>query len=258
VKLVDAPFQQIIDPIAGSLVFSAICSALPLILLFVLLGVFKVKAHKVALVSLLLSIVLALVGWQMPLGQTLSAVGAGAVYGMIPILWILINALWIFKLTVATPGSRCLGAPSVPLVMTCGSCRSLSPFASAPFSRPWPVAVVAGAVFAVAQFLTSNFLAVELVDVIAALATIAAVLVMLRFWQPCETNRLSAAATNAPSDNVRMLTGAVGNDGGLEVRAGASTAPSSFVVATSAIDAVPMKTTRPDARQVWTAIAPPI
>jgi len=55
-----------------------------------------------------------------------------------------------------------------------------------------------------------------------------------------------------------MLTGAVGNDGGLEVRAGASTAPSSFVVATSAIDAVPMKTTRPDARQVWTAIAPPI
>ena len=37
-------FQQILDPIAGSLVISALCAALPLVLLFVLLGVFKVKA----------------------------------------------------------------------------------------------------------------------------------------------------------------------------------------------------------------------
>lgn len=48
-------FQQILDPIAGSLVISALCAALPLVLLFVLLGVFKVKAPKAALASLALS-----------------------------------------------------------------------------------------------------------------------------------------------------------------------------------------------------------
>ncbi|TFB68462.1 L-lactate permease [Cryobacterium sp. Hz9] len=347
-KSVDAPFQQIIDPIAGSLVLSAICAALPLILLFVLLGVFKVKAHKAALASLLLSVVLALLGWQMPVGQTFSAVGAGAVYGMIPILWILINALWIFKLTVATPWFEVLGRTirsisddmrilsiliafcfgallealagfGAPVAITAAMllAAGMKPLKSAmvallantapvafgsvaapiialsgvtglpihdlasmigrqtPFmallvplvlvfivdgkrgvKQTWPVAVVAGVVFAVAQFFASNFLAVELVDVIAALATIAAVLVMLRFWQPCETIGLSTAAANAPSDDVRVRTGAVGNDGGLKVRAGASAAASSLVVATSPIDAAPVKTTRPEPRQVWTAIAP--
>ncbi|TFD72299.1 L-lactate permease [Cryobacterium gelidum] len=347
-KSVDAPFQQIIDPIAGSLVLSAICAALPLILLFVLLGVFKVKAHKAALASLLLSVVLALLGWQMPVGQTLSAVGAGAVYGMIPILWILINALWIFKLTVATPWFEVLGRTirsisddmrilsiliafcfgallealagfGAPVAITAAMllAAGMKPLKSAmvallantapvafgsvaapiialsgvtglpihdlasmigrqtPFmallvplvlvfivdgkrgvKQTWPVAVVAGVVFAVAQFFASNFLAVELVDVIAALATIAAVLVMLRFWQPCETIGLPTAAANAPSDDVRVRTGAVGDDGGLEVRAGASAAAASLVVATSPIDAAPVKTTRPEPRQVWTAIAP--
>ncbi|WP_255412633.1 L-lactate permease [Cryobacterium sp. Y62] len=122
--------------------------------------------------------------------------------------------------------------------------------------QTWPVAVVAGVVFAVAQFLASNFLAVELVDVIAALATIAAVLVMLRFWQPRETIGFSAAATNAPADDLQVLTGAADNGGALAVRAGTSTAASSFAVAASSIDAAPVKTTRPGARQVWTAVAP--
>jgi lactate permease len=48
----------------------------------------------------------------------------------------------------------------------------------------WPVAVAAGLVFAAAQFLVSNLHGPWLVDSLAALASIAAVLTVLRFWQP--------------------------------------------------------------------------
>ena len=104
-----AAFQQPLEPIAGSLAVSAILAALPLLLLFVLLGVFRMKAYQAALISLVLSIILAIVGWQMPVGQVLSATGLGAFYAIFPILWILINALWIYKLTVATPWFEVLG-----------------------------------------------------------------------------------------------------------------------------------------------------
>nr|WP_231700518.1 L-lactate permease [Arthrobacter sp. zg-Y750] len=88
---------------------SAILAALPLLLLFVMLGVFRMKAYQAALISLVLSILLAILGWRMPVGQVLSATGLGAFYAVFPILWILINALWIYKLTVATPWFEVLG-----------------------------------------------------------------------------------------------------------------------------------------------------
>ncbi|MFC9769199.1 L-lactate permease [Rhodococcus jostii] len=102
-------FQQPIDPIGGSLPVSALFAALPLVVLFVLLGAFRVKAPYAALAGMTLSIVLAIVGWHMPVTQALSATAAGALYGVVPILWILINALWIYKLTVATPWFDVLG-----------------------------------------------------------------------------------------------------------------------------------------------------
>jgi lactate permease len=96
-------FRQITDPIAGSLVLSALVAALPLIVLFLMIGVFRVKAPKAVFAALVLSIVLAVVGWKMPLGQALSGTAEGIVFGLFPILWILVNALWVYRLTVATP-----------------------------------------------------------------------------------------------------------------------------------------------------------
>ena len=52
--------------------------------------------------------------------------------------------------------------------------------------QTWPIAIVAGLTFGTAQFLTSNFVAVELTDVVASVATVCAVLCMLRFWKPAE------------------------------------------------------------------------
>ncbi|HOW00239.1 MAG TPA: L-lactate permease, partial [Rhodoglobus sp.] len=102
-------FQQDPDPIAASLLISALVAAIPIVLLFVLLGVFKVKAPFAALAALAVAIVLAIAGWRMPVVQTLSAAGAGIFYGIFPILWILVNALWVYKLTVATPWSEVFG-----------------------------------------------------------------------------------------------------------------------------------------------------
>jgi lactate permease len=102
-------FRQITDPIAGSLVLSAVVAALPLVVLFLMIGVFRVKAPKAVFAALLLSIVLAVAGWKMPLGQALSGTAEGIVFGLFPILWILVNALWVYRLTVATPWFEVLG-----------------------------------------------------------------------------------------------------------------------------------------------------
>lgn len=50
--------------------------------------------------------------------------------------------------------------------------------------QTWPVALVIGGAFAVAQFLSSNFFSVELTDIVAALTGLVAGIVFLRFWQP--------------------------------------------------------------------------
>jgi lactate permease len=103
-------FHQLIDPLNGSLALSAVLAALPLLLLFVMLGIFRTKAWKAAVASLVLSVILAIAVWQMPVGQALSATAEGAFYGVFPILWILINALWVYKLTVATRWFDVLGS----------------------------------------------------------------------------------------------------------------------------------------------------
>jgi lactate permease len=77
-------FEQIAAPVSGSLFLSALCAALPLIVLFALLGIFRVKAHQAALAGLLTAVTLALVVWRMPVGQTLGATTEGFVYGLIP------------------------------------------------------------------------------------------------------------------------------------------------------------------------------
>src|ERR1700710_2017631 len=95
-------YQQVLDPVADSLAWSAIVAALPLLLLFVLLGALKMTAWKASLISLAVSIVIAIVVYGMPVGQTRLAGSEGAAFGFFPILWIVINAIWVFQMTVAT------------------------------------------------------------------------------------------------------------------------------------------------------------
>jgi len=95
-------YEQILDPVADSLALSAVFAALPLLTLFVLLGVMKVKAWIAALVSLGVALVVAVAVYGMPLGQAVLSASEGATFGFFPILWIVINAIWVYNLTVAT------------------------------------------------------------------------------------------------------------------------------------------------------------
>ena len=95
-------FEQVLDPVGGSLGLSALCAALPLLTLFILLGVLRVKAWIAGLSGLAVAIVVAVVFFGMPVGQSLLAATEGAAFGFFPILWIVINAIWVYNLTVET------------------------------------------------------------------------------------------------------------------------------------------------------------
>ncbi len=95
-------FEQVIDPVGGSLGLSALCAALPLLTLFILLGVLRVKAWIAGLSGLAVAILVAVLLFGMPVGQSLLAATEGAAFGFFPILWIVINAIWVYNLTVET------------------------------------------------------------------------------------------------------------------------------------------------------------
>ncbi|WP_427917192.1 L-lactate permease [Streptomyces sp. cg40] len=95
-------YQQHFDPVLGRLGLSATVAAIPLIVLFVLLGVLRWKAHWAGLTALGTAAVIAVAVYGMPVGQTVSAAGLGAAVSFLSVIWILINALWIFRLTERT------------------------------------------------------------------------------------------------------------------------------------------------------------
>jgi lactate permease len=95
-------YRQILDPVAHSLPWSSLLAALPLAMLFVMLGVLRLRAWMASLLSLGAAIVIAVAVYRMPIGQAVLAGGEGAVFGFFPILWIVINAIWVYQMTVQT------------------------------------------------------------------------------------------------------------------------------------------------------------
>src|SRR4051812_581911 len=95
-------YTQVYDPIADSLGWSSVIAALPLLSLFLLLGVLRWKAQWAALASLAVGLVVAVAVYDMPVGQALDAGLMGAAFGLFPIMWIVVNAIWIYHVTVDT------------------------------------------------------------------------------------------------------------------------------------------------------------
>ena len=95
-------YKQVLDPVSQSLGLTAIFAVSPLILLFVLLGVVRMKAWRASLIALAVAAGVAIVVYGMPVGQTGDAAVEGAVFGLWPIMWIVVNALWIYNMTVET------------------------------------------------------------------------------------------------------------------------------------------------------------
>ncbi len=90
------------NPVGHSVALSAIFAALPLLTLFVLLGIVRMKAWLAALISLAVALVVAVAVYTMPLGQAVLSASEGAAFGFFPILWIVLNAIWVYNLTVAS------------------------------------------------------------------------------------------------------------------------------------------------------------
>jgi lactate permease len=269
-------YKQVLDPVSHSLGLTSIFAALPLLSLFVLLGGLRMKAQWASLISLGVAAAVAIVIYGMPFGQTFDAGLEGAAFGLFPIMWIVINALWIFHMTEKTGDfavlrrvfssvsndqrvqvviiAFCFGAllealagfgtpiaicsvmlvgvgfkpmkavvlalvadtapvafggiaiPITTLAQVTGLSkhdlsqmigRQMTPLALlVPFvlvymvdgrrglRDSWPAALVAGGVFAVVQFGTSNFISPELTNIFASLASAAALVALLRAWAP--------------------------------------------------------------------------
>ncbi|WP_219063852.1 lactate permease LctP family transporter [Pseudomonas sp. UMAB-08] len=92
-------WQQFYTPL-GSLGFSAIAAVIPIVFFFMALAVFRLKGHVAGTITLLLSVLIAIFAFKMPADMAVAAAGYGFAYGVWPIAWIIIAAVFLYKLTV--------------------------------------------------------------------------------------------------------------------------------------------------------------
>src|SRR5437763_14020162 len=95
-------YHQVYDPVANSLGVSSIFAVLPIVTLFVLLGGVRMKAQWAGLISLAVAIAVAIFVYPMPAGQAFDSAAEGAAFGLFPIMWIVVNAVWIYNMTQET------------------------------------------------------------------------------------------------------------------------------------------------------------
>jgi lactate permease len=268
-------WNQVYDPLGNSL-WSTALAALPILVLLGGIGLLHLKAHIAALLGLAVALIVAVVGFGMPAPMAGATAAYGAAFGLLPIGWIILNVIFLYRLTERTgqfdilrdsiagitPDRRlqllfiafsfgaffegaagfgtpvavtaamlmglgftplaaaglsliantapvaygALGAPVIALAAVTGlDLIELSgmigrqlPFFSllVPFwliwafagrkgmLEVWPALLVAGLAFAVPQYLVSNFHGPWLVDVVAAICSMAALAGFLRVWQP--------------------------------------------------------------------------
>src|SRR5690242_1524598 len=95
-------FHQNYQPVLGSLLWSFLVAGLPLYVLFVTLAVLRLPAWICAMAAMLTAFVLGWLVWGMPFSTSLGAVTEGMAFGLWPISWIVLNAVFFHNLTVAS------------------------------------------------------------------------------------------------------------------------------------------------------------
>ena len=85
-------FQPDIAPL-GSLWLSAIVALLPLLAVFFLLGVLRMKAHWAGLIGVGVALLVAVLAFKMPAGMAISSAFEGGIFGVFPITWIVLLSL---------------------------------------------------------------------------------------------------------------------------------------------------------------------
>jgi len=277
-------WQQNYDPL-GNIWLSSLVALIPILFFFFALIKLKMKGYLAATLTVVLALLVALFLYRMPVAQALAAVVYGFLYGLWPIAWIIVAAVFVYKISVKTgqfdiirasilsitPDQRlqmlivgfsfgaflegaagfgapvaitaallvglgfnplyaaglCLivntapvafGAMGIPIIVA-GQVTGLDSFAIGQMAgrqlplltlivlfwimaimdgwrgvkETWPAVMVAGGSFAVAQFLSSNFLGPELPDIISSLASLISLTLFLRVWKPVRIFRFADA-----------------------------------------------------------------
>lgn len=93
------PWNQVYDPF-GSPWLSTLAASVPVIALLAMIASGRVKAHIAAVIALGLALLVAIVGFGMPAGLASRAAILGMVTGFFPIGWIILNVIFLYRLTV--------------------------------------------------------------------------------------------------------------------------------------------------------------
>lgn len=93
-------YTAVTDAVGGSLALSALVSTLPLLAFFIMLLGLKVRAHVAGLVSLVVALLVAVFGFGMPWDLAGMSAFRGGIYGLFPIAWVILMAIWFYQVTV--------------------------------------------------------------------------------------------------------------------------------------------------------------
>ncbi|MBN8791777.1 MAG: L-lactate permease [Stenotrophomonas nitritireducens] len=301
------PWEQLYDP-AGNIWLSSLIALLPIAFFFVALAVLRMKGWLAGTLTVAIALGVALLFYRMPPLQALGAALYGFVYGLWPIAWIILGAVFLYKISVRTgqfdiirasilsvtedqrlqmlmvgfafgaflEGAAGFGAPvaitaallvglgfkplyaaglcliantapvafgamGIPIIVA-GQVTGLDAFEigqmagrQLPFltlvvlfwimaimdgwrgiRETWPAVLVAGGSFALAQYLTSNFIGPELPDITASLASLVCLTLFLRRWKP---RRIFRFETEASAEAVTLAQQAPRHSAGQIARA---------------------------------------
>lgn len=98
----DAMFHQLLTPVGGSLTLSALVALLPIATVLIFLGILKRPAWQAAAAGLVIAFAVAVTAWAMPVRMAIASAVDGAVFALWPVMWIVINALLLYNIAVAS------------------------------------------------------------------------------------------------------------------------------------------------------------
>ncbi len=95
-------FHQLLTPVGDSLPLSFLVAVLPILVVLVMLGVLRRPAWQASLAGLIVAFIIAVTSWQLPVSLALDSAAAGAVFALWPVMWIVVNALLLYNIAVAS------------------------------------------------------------------------------------------------------------------------------------------------------------
>ncbi|RTL47874.1 MAG: L-lactate permease [Rhodocyclaceae bacterium] len=95
------PWLQVYDPL-GNLWLSSLVAVLPIAFFFFALTVLRLKGHIASTITVAIALAVAVFFYKMPVEMAFASAGFGFAYGLWPIAWIIIAAVFLYKVTVKT------------------------------------------------------------------------------------------------------------------------------------------------------------